>query len=384
MASKGFGPLRGIRIIEFAGVGPGPFCGMLLADMGAEVVTLDRKAPSGLGIKKETRFNLLGRNRPSVAIDLKAEAGRAVALRMIEGADALIEGYRPGVMERFGLGPDTCLTRNPRLAYGRMTGWGQDGPLAPEVGHDLTYLSLTGCLALIGPRSRPAIPLNLLADLAGGGPYLAMGLLAAILEARTSGQGQVVDAAMIDGIGSLMTHQFSFVDSGQWVPEREANYLDGGAPWYNVYETSDGRYVSVAAIEPKFYAVLVRLMGLDPAALPDQMDRATWPEVKAHFAAVFATKTRDEWCATMDGHEACFAPVLDVYEAMAHPHLSVRGNFIEVDGVRQPAPAPRFSRTPAGVRRGPPVPGADADVVLPNWGFSEAEIAALRADGVIG
>jgi alpha-methylacyl-CoA racemase len=211
-----------------------------------------------------------------------------------------------------------------------------------------------------------------------------MGLLAVILEARTSGQGQVVDAAMIDGIGSLMTHQFSFVDSGQWVPEREANYLDGGAPWYNVYETSDGRYVSVAAIEPKFYAVLVRLMGLDPAALPDQMDRATWPEVKAHFAAVFATKTRDEWCATMDGQEACFAPVLDVYEAMAHPHLSVRGNFIEVDGVRQPAPAPRFSRTPAGVRRGPPVPGADADVVLPNWGFSEAEIAALRADGVIG
>jgi alpha-methylacyl-CoA racemase len=380
----GFGPLRGVRIVEFAGVGPGPFCAMLLADMGAEVVTLDRTVPSGLGIKKETRFNVLGRNRPSVAIDLKSPAGVGIAMRMVEGADALIEGYRPGVMERFGLGPDACLARNPKLVYGRMTGWGQDGPLALEVGHDLTYLSLTGALALIGPRDKPAIPLNLLADLAGGGVYLAMGLLAAILEARGSGQGQVVDAAMIDGVGSLLTHQFSFVDNGQWVPEREANYLDGGAPWYNVYTTRDGRPISVAAIEPKFYGVLVRLMGLEPAELPDQMDRAAWPAVRARFAEIFATKTRDEWCAIMEGHEACFAPVLDLHEAMAHPHLGARQSFIAVDGVRQPAPAPRFSRTPGGVRRGPPAPGGDADAVLPGWGFSESEIAALRAQGALG
>ncbi|CAH1655284.1 MULTISPECIES: CaiB/BaiF CoA-transferase family protein [unclassified Chelatococcus] len=373
------GALGGLRILEFAGVGPGPFCAMLLADMGAEVVTIDRVTPSGLGIPKEPRFNPTTRSRKSVMLDLKQEAGRDVALRLIGQADALIEGYRPGVMERLGLGPEPCFARNPKLVYGRMTGWGQDGPLADDVGHDLNYLAVTGVLSLLGPRDRPpAIPLNLLADLGGGGLYLTVGILAALLSARSSGHGQVVDAAMIDGVGSLMTHQFGFFASNRWTYERESNFLDGGAPWYNTYETADGRHVSVASVERKFYNELLLGMGLDPAEIPDQMDRMTWPNLKDRFRDIFRMRTLNEWCAIMDGRNACFAPVLTIDEATAHPHMIARENFIEVDGVVQPAPAPRFSRTPSLIKGPPPVPGADTSVILTEWGFSDQELNDLR------
>jgi len=378
------GPLQGVRVIEFAGVGPNPFCAMLLADMGAEVVTLDRVTSHGLGIKKEDRFNPTTRSRRSIAIDLKSPDGRALALRLLSQADACLESNRPGVMERLGLGPDVCWAVNPRLVYGRATGWGQEGPLSDTVGHDLNYLALSGLLSMIGPTDgAPAIPLNLLGDYAGGGLYLALGVLAAIIEARISGQGQVVDAAMLDGIGSLMTHQFGFLGSGSWAPQRGTNFLDGGAPWYNVYETADGEYVSLAPIEPKFYANFLKVVGLNSADLPDQMDRASWPAMKQRFAAIFRTRTRDEWCALFDGVEACFAPVLSVAEAVGHPHQASRGGFVEVDGVRQPAPAPRFSRTPARVHSPPPVPGSNTAEVLRDWAIPENEIAALLNSGTI-
>lgn len=378
------GPLRGVRIIEFAGVGPNPFCAMLLADMGAEVVTLDRVTPHGLGIRKEHRFNPTTRSRRSIAVDLKSPEGRALALRLLRQADACLESNRPGVMERLGLGPEDCRAVNPRLVYGRATGWGQDGPLSQTVGHDLNYLALSGLLSMIGPEGgAPAIPLNLLGDYAGGGLYLAMGVLAAIIEARVSGQGQVVDAAMLDGIGSLMTHQFGFLGSGRWAPRRGTNFLDGGAPWYNVYETADGGYVSLAPIEPKFYANALKVMGLEAADLPDQMDSASWPAMKGRFAEIFRTRSRDEWCALFEGVEACFAPVLSVDEAAAWPQQLSRGAFVDVDGVRQPAPAPRFSRTPARVHSPPPVPGEHTDEVLRDWAIPEDDIAALRSSGAI-
>lgn len=378
------GPLKGTRIIEFAGVGPGPFCAMLLADMGAEVISLDRVTPHGLGIKKETRFNPINRNRPSMALDLKSEEGRRVALKLISQADGLIEGFRPGVMDRLGLGPEACWEVNPRLVFGRMTGWGQQGPLADTVGHDLNYLAISGVLPFLGARDRkPAIPLNLIGDFAGGGLYLALGMLAAILESKTSGKGQVVDAAMLDGIGSLMTNQFGYAGSGNWVDERESNVIDGGSPWYNIYATKDDKYVSVAAVEPKFYQQLIAGMGLDAATLPDQHDKQSWPRVCQLFADVFVSKTRDEWCAVMDGREACFAPVLDVYEAIKHPHSAARNSYIEVDGVIQPGPAPRFSRTPSSVTRPSPVPGANTNEIMSAWGFSDAEIASLKSQGVI-
>lgn len=378
------GPLKGMRIVEFAGVGPGPFCGMLLADLGADVISVDRVEPHGLGIKKETRFNPINRNRPSMAVDLKSEAGRKVALRLIASADALVEGFRPGVMERLGLSPQACWEVNPRLVFGRMTGWGQEGPLADTVGHDLNYLALSGVLPFLGARDRkPAIPLNLLGDFAGGGLYLALGIVSAVLEARTSGQGQVVDAAMLDGIASLMTHQFGYAGSGQWIEERESNVIDGGAPWYHIYETKDGKYISVAAVEPKFYRQLLEGMGLDPATVPPAMDKGSWPQTCERFAAVFASRTRDEWCAAMEGREACFAPVLDVHEAVRHPHAVARKSYMELEGVIQPIPAPRFSRTPPNVRRPVPVPGAHTVEVMAAWGFSEAEIADLRSRNVV-
>lgn len=378
------GPLQGVRIIEFVGVGPGPFCAMLLADMGAEVISVDRTTPHGLGFKKEPRFNPLLRNRPSLSVDLKSSSGRDVALRLIGRADALIEGNRPGVMERLGLGPDACLKVNPKLVYGRMTGWGQEGPLAQSVGHDLNYLAMSGALSMIGSRDRgPAIPLNLLADFGGGGLYLALGIVAAVLETKSSGQGQVVDAAMIDGLGSLMTNQFGYAASGTWTPEREANVIDGGAPFYNVYETSDGKYVSVAPVERKFYQELLRGLGLEGVELPDQMDRSSWPEMRLKFAEIFRSKTRNEWCAAMEGYEACFAPVLDLDEAVAHPQMRARNCFVEVDGVMQPAPAPRFNRTPSEITRGPPVPGGNTAEVMSAWGFSDAEVAGLRDCGAV-
>ena len=378
------GPLKGIRIVEFAGVGPGPFCAMLLADMGAEIISLDRTTPHGLGIKKEARFNPTTRSRVSMAVDLKSASGRAVVLRLLEQADALIEGYRPGVMERLGLGPETCLERNRKLVFGRGTGWGQEGPLAESVGHDLNYLALTGALSMIGSRDRgPAIPLNLLGDYAGGGLYLALGIVSALLEAKTSGKGQIVDAAMIDGIQSLMTHYFAFIASGRWVFERESNFFDGGAPWYNVYETKDGKHISVAPVERKFYDQLLEAMGLDPAKVPDQLDRETWPELRRRFADIFRSKTRDEWCEVMEGREVCFAPVLNIDEAVNHPHMRARRSFLDVDGVLQPAPAPRFSRTPSSVRSGPPIPGSNTIEIMSAWGFSDAEIADLRKNGAI-
>jgi alpha-methylacyl-CoA racemase len=352
---------------------------MLLADMGAEVISIVQPTPRKLGIPKEARFNLTTRSRASIAIDLKQLMGRETVLRMISRADAMVEGYRPGVMERLGLDPETCQKTNPAIVYGRMTGWGQTGPMAMSVGHDLNYLAITGALSLIGPQGKPpSIPLNLLADLGGGGLYLALGVLAAILESKASGKGQVVDVAMIDGVGSLLTHMFSFFASGRWVYEREMNFLDGGAPWYNTYETSDGKHVSVAAVERRFYDQLLAGMGLEPSEIPDQLAQETWPSLKARFAAIFRSRTRDEWCAIMKARDACFAPVLSVAEAMQHPHLVARDNFIDVDGVRQPAPAPRFSRTPSAVRHGPSSPGRNADEILYSWDFSPAEVEALR------
>jgi alpha-methylacyl-CoA racemase len=378
------GPLAGIRVLEFAGVGPGPFCAMLLADMGAEVVTIDRVSPHGLGIAKEPRFNPIMRNRKSAAIDLKREAGRDAALRMMAGADALIEGNRPGVMERLGLSPQACWAVNPALVYGRMTGWGQDGPMAQAVGHDLNYLAVSGALSLIGPADGPpSIPLNLLADFGGGGVYLALGLLAALLEARRSGAGQVVDAAMVDGLGSLLTNQYGYLASGRWEDRRASNFTDGGAPWYNVYETADGLYVSVAAVEPKFYAELLEAIGLDPGSIPDPYDRQSWPDLRLRFAAIFRTRTREQWSQVMAERSACFAPVLTLAEAPGHPQLAARGAFREVDGVLQPAPAPRFSRTPASIRRGPPKPGEQTAQVLREWGFDGPELDSLRAAGAI-
>lgn len=378
------GPLAGVRIVEFAGVGPGPFCAMLLADMGAEVVTIDRVIPHGLGIPKEPRFNPTLRSRPSVRIDLKSEAGRDTALRMVTQADALIEGNRPGVMERLRLGPEDCFHVNPALVYGRMTGWGQDGPLAQQVGHDLNYLALSGALSLLGPHDRPpAIPLNLIADLGGGGVYLALGILAALTEARRSGQGQVVDAAMLDGIGSLMTHQWGYFGAGTWTDEREANFIDGGAPWYATYETADAKFIAVAALEPKFYAEFIDALDLDTAALPPQMDRERWPETKRRFAEIFRSRTRDEWVARMAGRDACFSPVLTPREASEHPHARARGTYLTVDGALQPAPAPRFSRTPAEVQSPPPRPGEQTRTVLPRWGFSDEELEALASAGAI-
>jgi alpha-methylacyl-CoA racemase len=357
---------------------------MLLADMGAEVVTVDRVSPHGLGIAKEPRFNPIMRNRKSVAIDLKKAEGRDAALRMIATADALIEGNRPGVMERLGLSPEACWAANPTLVYGRMTGWGQDGPMAQAVGHDLNYLAVSGALSLIGPADGPpSIPLNFLADFGGGGVYLALGLLAAILDARGSGRGQVVDAAMVDGLGSLLTNQFGYLASGRWEDRRASNFTDGGAPWYNVYETADGRYVSIAAVEPKFYAELLEAMGLDPDGIPDQFDRQGWPALRLRFAEIFRCRTRDQWAEIMEGRSACFAPVLSLVEAPVHPQLAARDAFVEVDGVLQPAPAPRFSRTPASIGRGPPTPGEHTDEVLTGWGFENGELDGLRAAGAI-
>ena len=383
-ASTATGPLKGTRIVEFAGVGPGPFCAMLLADMGAEVISLDRTSAHGLGFKKETRFNPINRNRPSLSVDLKSQEGRDVALRLLGSADALIEGFRPGVMERLGLSPEACWKVNPRLVFGRMTGWGQEGPMANAVGHDLNYLAVSGLLPLLGARDRkPAIPLNVVGDFGGGGLYLALGIVSAILEAKASGKGQVVDAAMVDGVASLMTNHFGYAASGNWVNERESNVIDGGAPWYGIYETSDGKYISVAPVEHKFYVQLLDGMGLDPAQLPDTSDRSAWPQVREKFAAVFRTKTRDAWCTVMENREACFAPVLNLDEAMKHPHALARNSYMDVDGVMQPAPAPRFSRTPSGVSRPAPTPGGNTTEVMAAWGFAPAEIADLKSRGVV-
>ena len=378
------GPLQGLKVIELAGIGPCPMCAMLLAELGADVVRVDRVTDSGLGIGMAPQFHLLNRSRPSIAVDLKHPDGVETVLRLVEGADALIEGFRPGVTERLRLGPEHCAARNPRLVYGRVTGWGQDGPLARAAGHDLNYIALTGALDAIGRRGAPPTPpLNLVGDFGGGALYLALGVVAALYEARESGKGQTVDAAMIDGAASLTTSAHALRAAGVWDGPRGENILDSGAHFYDVYETSDGRYVSIAPVEPKFYAELLAGIGLDPGDAPHSADRADWPESKARLAALFRTRTRDEWCAILEGTDACFAPVLGMDEAHRHPHNAARGTFVERDGIVQPNAAPRFDRTPSGIRCSPPAPGSGTRAVLADWGFTAAEIEDLAARGVI-
>src|SRR5579863_460058 len=376
------GPLTGYKVIELAGIGPAPMCAMLLSDLGADVLRIDRLADAGLGISLPTKFSVLNRGRRSVALDLKRPEATAAILRLIEQADALIEGFRPGVMERLGLGPDLCLARNPRLVFGRMTGWGQDGPLAAAAGHDINYIALSGALNTIGRRGQaPVPPLNLVGDFGGGALYLAFGVVAGLLEAQKSGKGQVIDAAMVDGAASLMSAIYGMHGSGFWTDERGANVLDTGSHYYDVYETSDGKYVSIGSIEVKFYDELLRLSGLKKEELAPQNERKSWPKMKERVAALFRTKTRDEWCKIMEGSDICFAPVLSMAEAPQHPHNRERGTFVEPDGVVQPAPAPRFSRTPGAIQRPPARAGEHTEEALRDWGFSASDLAALRTCG---
>jgi alpha-methylacyl-CoA racemase len=379
------GTLSGYKIVEFAGIGPAPMCAMLLADMGADVLRIDRAEDAALGITLEAKYSLLSRGRKSVAIDLKRPEGVAAAMKLIEKADALLEGFRPKVMERLGLGPDECLKRNPRLIYGRMTGWGQEGPLAHAAGHDINYIALSGVLASIGRKGEaPVPPLNLVGDFGGGGLYLALGVVAGLLEAQKSGKGQVVDSAMVDGAASLLTAIYGMHASGMWSNKRGENILDTGAHFYDVYETKDGEYISIGSIEGKFYAELLRLSGLEGQEMPRQMDRKSWPALKEKVAELFKTKTRAEWCKIMEGSDICFAPVLSMAEAPKHPHNQVRGTFVEVEGVVQPGPAPRFSRTPSKIQRPPAKPGEHTEEALREWGFSAAELEKLRGVGAIG
>jgi alpha-methylacyl-CoA racemase len=378
------GPLSGLKVVELAGIGPAPFCAMLLSDMGAEVLRVDRTEAVDLGVPIDPRLDLLNRGRRSAALDLKTPAGVAVLKRLVAQADALIEGFRPGVLERLGLGPDQCFAVNPRLVLGRVTGWGQEGPLARSAGHDINYIALAGALGLIGPKDGPPVPpLNLVGDYGGGALYLAFGVVCALLEARTSGVGQVVDAAMVDCVASLLTSAYAQLAGGGWIADRAANLLDGGAPWYAAYETADGGFVCVGAIEPRFYAELLRRIGIADEPLPDQHDRAGWPRLRQRFTEVFKGQTRDAWIAALEGTDACFAPVLSLAEAPRHPHNAARGTFVEVDGITQPGPAPRFSRTKPALRRGPALRGEHTEEVLADWGFAAEELATLRQAGVI-
>lgn len=376
------GPLTGLRVVEFEAIGPGPFCGMMLADMGADVLLVDRTEGAGLKLARRREHDTMLRGRRSVTLDLKSPAAVEAALRLCERADALVEGFRPGVMERIGLGPDVVLARNPRLVYGRMTGWGQDGPLAPRAGHDIDYIALSGALHAIGRAGEaPVPPLNLVGDFGGGGMLLAFGIACALVEAGRSGRGQVVDAAMVEGASLLTTMFAGMRAAGTWSDERGGNMLDTGAPWYDTYATRDGRHVAVGAIEPQFYAAFVQGLGLDPGTLPAQHDRTRWPQLRAAFAAAFAKRTRDEWDTVFAGSDACVAPVLDFTEAQRHPHARARQSFLTVGAVPQPAPAPRLSRTPGAVCGAPPERGAGGREALHDWGFDPAATAALEALG---
>lgn len=379
------GPLAGLRVVEMVGIGPAPFASMLLSDMGAEVIRIDRPVDSGNGVPRPDRYNLSARGRRSLAIDLKRPEGVALALDLIGRADALVEGFRPGVMERLGLGPEPCHARNPRLVYGRLTGWGQEGPLAQAAGHDINYIALTGALDAIGRRGHaPTPPLNLLGDFAGGSFLLAFGLVCALLHAVRSGEGQVVDAAIVDGVSLLSTPLIGLLAAGLWQSGRGSNVLDSGAPYYEVYRCADGLYVSIGPIEGKFRGQLLGALGFDPAAFPDMRERANWEKARALLEARFAERTREEWCALLEGTDACFAPVLSYGEAMRHPHQEARGAFVEIDGVTQPTPAPRFSRTPAATPTPPETPGASGEAVLRDWDIGEARVSELKAAGVIG
>ncbi len=374
------GPLHGLRIVELEAIGPVPFCGMLLGDMGAEIIRVDR-----VGGPADPLRSLLGRNRRSIGIDLKHPAGRDVALDLVATADVLLEGMRPGVTERLGLGPNVCLDRNPGLVYGRMTGWGQEGPMAQQAGHDIDYIALTGALHSVGRADDvPPPPLNLVGDFGGGALYLAMGVLAALYERRSSGRGQVVDAAMVDGAASLMAMTYEMRARGLWVDRRTANLLDGAAPFYRTYRTSDDRYVAVGAIEPQFYAELLDRLDLDPAELPAQLDVAAWPAMRERLAAIFASGTRDHWVEVFAGSDACVAPVMSLDEAPHHPHMAARGTFIEVDGATVPGPAPRFGRSGAAAPQPAPHPGGDTDVLLAELGFAADTAADMRAAGIVG
>jgi alpha-methylacyl-CoA racemase len=379
------GPLRGVRIVEMGGLGPGPFAAAMLADLGADVIRVERAqtAPADFGLPSS---QVLLRSRRSIAIDLKAPAGVDLLLQLVDQADAMFETFRPGVAERLGIGPEVCMARNPRLVYGRMTGWGQDGPWAQVAGHDINYIALAGALYHFGRAGQPpSFPLCLVGDFGGGGMLLAYGLVCALFEAQRSGHGQVVDAAMLDGTAAFMgAFQGARAAGGFDEEHRGTNTLDSGAPFYDVYECADGEYVSIGSLEPQFYAQLLAVMGLDPAELPDQMNRASWPAMKERFAAIFRSKSRDEWCAAMEGHDVCFAPVLRMSESLRHPHNIHREVFVEVDGIPQPAPVPRFGRTPGAIQRPPAAPGQHTDEVLADWmGLDREAIDAQRLSGAI-
>ncbi|MBS0222889.1 MAG: CoA transferase [Proteobacteria bacterium] len=380
------GPLAGVRIVELGGIGPGPFASMLFSEMGADVLRISRHQGADRGIKGfDKRYQLLNRGRRSVAMDLKNPRALEVVKGLIAKSDAVIEGFRPGVVERLGLAPDECLRLNPKLVFGRITGWGQDGPLAAEPGHDINYIALTGALHAIGRKNGPPVPpLNLVGDFGGGALYLAFGMVCAILEARSSGKGQIVDAAMVDGVSSLMTLMYGMHAAALWTDTRGSNRLDSGTPWYDVYETLDGKWISVGCNEPQFYEALLDRLGVDRATLPvDRHDRQGWPAIRECFTQKFREKTRDEWCEIMAGREVCFAPVLSMAEAPRHPHMKARGTFVELDGVVQPAPAPRFSRTKPEIRHSAGSTEQQTDDVLCDWGFSPTEVASLRAGGAI-
>jgi alpha-methylacyl-CoA racemase len=381
------GPLDGIRVLEIAGIGPGPFCAMMLADMGAEVLRVDRAQSAVGGDPANPPREVLNRGRRSVALDLKHPEGLEALLSLVETADGLIEGFRPGVAERLGFGPEVCLARNPRIVFGRMTGWGQDGPYAQMAGHDINYISLGGALYHFGRAGEaPVFPLNLVGDFGGGGMLLAFGMACGLLSAQRSGTGQVVDAAMVDGAATLMTMMYGFSAMGIWdAKTRGGNLLDTGAWFYDVYETADGQHISLGSLEPQFYAEMVKLSGLEDllGEKPSQYDRAAWPERRAQLADLIAKKTRDEWCEIMEGTDVCFAPVLSMEEAHLHPHNQARQTFVEYEGVIQPAPSPRFSATPPAIQRPPAFPGQHTDEALADWGFDADRIAKLREANAI-
>ncbi len=378
------GPLQGIRIIELAGIGPGPFCAMVLSDLGAEVIRVDRAGAVRGGDPETPPRDITLRGRRSIGVDLKSPDGVETLLKLVESADGLMEGFRPGVTERLGIGPDDCLARNPKLVYGRMTGWGQDGPYSQAAGHDINYISLAGALEPMGRAGeKPVPPLNLVGDYGGGGMFLALGMVAALLESTRSGRGQVVDVAMVDGAATLMTMFHALTAMGVWNPERGTNMLDTGAHYYDVYECADGGLISIGSIEPQFYAELVRIAELDDPQFEKQQSRSEWPELKRKVEAVFKTKTRDEWCSLMEHTDVCFAPVLSLEEAPKHPHNVARQTFVERDGIMQPAPAPRFSRTAPEIQRSPSHPGQQTDEILAEIGLDDAAIASLRAAGAV-
>jgi len=375
------GPLNGVRIIEVGGIGPGPFCGMMLSDMGAEIIRVERKG--GLSLS-DPKYDLLTRNRKSISINLRKPQGVETLLKMIEQVDALQEGFRPGVMEKLGIGPDDCLKRNPRLVYGRMTGWGQEGPLARAAGHDINYIALSGALHSIGRKDQcPVPPLNLVGDFGGGGMLLAFGMVCALLETQKSGQGQVVDAAMTDGSAALMAMIYGLKAAGLWTDKPGTNLLDTGAHFYDTYETADNKFIAIGSIEPQFYELLLKLAEIDDPQFQGQLDFAQWSQLKEKLSILFKTKTRDAWCEIMEGSDVGFAPVLSMSEAPEHPHNKQRKTFIENEGVLQPAPAPRFSRTEPEIKSPPPTPEQDTESVLTDFGFSGQEIDSLKSSEVI-